>query len=70
MFHTLTDTRSWQTLPAQVKTASKIVKPGTQSLNLGDQTYQFEVPAQQTTLVWVSRQGAHSTVWHKQLGRL
>ncbi|GAJ76988.1 LOW QUALITY PROTEIN: putative lipoprotein [Vibrio sp. JCM 18905] len=73
VWNTLTeqpDTRSWQTLPAQVKTASKVVKPGTQSLNLGDQTYQFEVPAQQTTLVWVSRQGTHSTVWHKQLGRL
>ncbi|MGP8308233.1 COG3014 family protein [Vibrio sp. YIC-376] len=73
VWNTLTeqpDTRSWQTLPAQVKTASQIVKPGTQSLNLGDQVYQFDVPAQQTTLVWVSRQGAHSTVWHKQLGRL
>ncbi len=73
VWNTLTeqpDTRSWQTLPAQVKTASQIVKPGRQSLNLGDQVYQFDVPAQQTTLVWVSRQGAHSTVWHKQLGRL
>ncbi|MDW2008907.1 hypothetical protein R7P37_26130, partial [Vibrio sp. 431] len=73
VWNTLTeqpDTRSWQTLPAQVKTASQIVKPGTQQLNLGDQVYQFDVPAQQTTLVWVSRQGAHSTVWHKQLGRL
>ncbi|AEX21392.1 COG3014 family protein [Vibrio sp. EJY3] len=73
VWNTLTeqpDTRSWQTLPARVKTASQIVKPGTQRLNLGDQVYQFDVPAQQTTLVWVSRQGAHSTVWHKQLGRL
>ncbi len=64
------DTRSWQTLPAQVKSASLVVKPGTQSLSLGDQVYQFDVAAQQTTLVWVSRQGAYSTVWHKQLGRL
>lgn len=73
VWNTLTeqpDTRSWQTLPAQVKTAAQIVKPGTQRLNLGDQVYQFDVPAQQTTLVWVSRQGSHSTVWHKQLGRL
>lgn len=73
VWNTLTeqpDTRSWQTLPAQVKTASQIVKPGKQRLNLGDQVYEFDVPAQQTTLVWVSRQGAHSTVWHKQLGRL
>ncbi len=73
VWNTLTeqpDTRSWQTLPGQVKTASQIVKPGRQSLNLGYQDYQFDVPAQQTTLVWVSRQGAHSTVWHKQLGRL
>ncbi len=73
VWNTLTeqpDTRSWQTLPAQVKTASQIVEPGRQSLKLGDQVYQFDVPAQQTTLVWVSRQGAHSTVWHKQLGRL
>lgn len=73
VWNTLTeqpDTRSWQTLPGTVKTASKVVKPGQQSLNVGDQVYQFEVLAQQTTLVWVSRQGAHSTVWHKQLGRL
>ncbi|CAE6918217.1 hypothetical protein ACOMICROBIO_LMKGKHOH_03149 [Vibrio sp. B1FIG11] len=73
VWNTLTeqpDTRSWQTLPGTVKTASKVVKPGQQSLNVGDQVYQFEVPAQQTTLVWVSRQGTHSTVWHKQLGRL
>ncbi len=73
VWNTLTeqpDTRSWQTLPAQVKTASQIVRPGRQSLNLGDQVYQFDVPAQQTTLVWVSRQGTRSIVWHKQLGRL
>lgn len=73
VWNTLTeqpDTRSWQTLPAQIKTASHTVISGKQSLNLGDQVYQFDVPAQQTTLVWVSRQGAHSTVWHKQLGRL
>ncbi|MGR5235411.1 COG3014 family protein [Vibrio alfacsensis] len=73
VWNTLTeqpDTRSWQTLPGQVKTASQVVQSGKQSLNIGDQVYQFEVPMQQTTLVWVSRQGSHSTVWHKQLGRL
>ncbi len=73
LWNTLTeqpDTRSWQTLPAQVKTASRIVKPGRQQIDVGDQVYQFDVPAQHTTLVWVSRQGAHATVWHKQLGRL
>ncbi len=73
IWNTLTeqpDTRSWQTLPAQVKTASQIVTAGRQSIDLGDQVYQFDVPAQQTTLVWVSRQGSYSTVWHKQLGRL
>ncbi|MGR5320386.1 COG3014 family protein [Vibrio alfacsensis] len=72
VWNTLTeqpDTRSWQTLPAQVKTASQVVKPGKQRLDVGDKVYQFEVPMQQTTLVWVSRQGTHSTVWHKQLGR-
>ncbi len=52
VWNTLTeqpDTRSWQTLPGTVKTASKVVKPGKQNLNLGDQVYQFDVPAQQTT---------------------
>jgi hypothetical protein len=73
VWNTLTeqpDTRSWQTLPGHVDTASKVVHAGPQTLNIGSKVYQFEVPAQQTTLVWLSRQGTSSTVWHKQLGRL
>ncbi|MDF2153616.1 hypothetical protein [Vibrio sp. CAU 1672] len=73
VWNTLTeqpDTRSWQTLPAQVQTASRVVSAGKQTLKVADLAYQFEVPQQQTTLVWVSRQGGSATVWHKQLGRL
>ncbi|GEM74865.1 COG3014 family protein [Vibrio sagamiensis] len=64
------DTRSWQSLPAKVVSASSVVPSGLQRLQINGETYQFEVPAKQTTLVWLSRQGEHSTVWHKQLGRL
>ncbi len=64
------DTRSWQTLPGKVYTFSETVGAGQQQMQIGDKTYQFNVPDQQTTLVWVSRQGNNSTVWHKQLGSL
>ncbi|NNN44084.1 MULTISPECIES: hypothetical protein [unclassified Vibrio] len=73
VFNTLTeqpDTRSWLTLPERVVTSSAIVAAGEQVLQVGTQHYRFTVPEGGTTLVWLSRQGRHSTLWHKQLGRL
>lgn len=64
------DTRSWQTLPATINTASAVVKAGEQVITSTNQDYVFNVPAGQTTLVWLSRQGDNQTIWHKQLGRL
>ncbi len=64
------DTRSWQTLPAEVYSSSKLVKPGTHNVNANGNNYEFEVSAGRTTLVWVSRQGQGSTIWHKQLGAI
>nr|WP_170961574.1 hypothetical protein [Vibrio genomosp. F6] len=64
------DTRSWQTLPAEVNSASQIVAAGEHSLQVDGHSYQFNVPKGQTTLVWVSRQGGNAIMWHKQLGRL
>ncbi|HAS6175659.1 TPA: hypothetical protein I7155_14745 [Vibrio vulnificus] len=64
------DTRSWQTLPARVNVMSEVVSSGEQTLTSGDKDYQFMVADKQTTLVWISRQGTHQTIWHKQLGRL
>ncbi|SON49720.1 COG3014 family protein [Vibrio tapetis] len=64
------DTRSWQTLPAVVYSSSKRVKSGTHSVNANGNNYEFEVSAGRTTLVWVSRQGQGSIIWHKQLGAI
>ncbi len=73
VWNTLTeqpDTRSWQTLPGQVRSASMHVPAGEQSLKVGGEEYKFNVDANRTVLVWVSRQGQNSTIWHKQLGNL
>ncbi len=73
VWNTLTeqpDTRSWQTLPGQVRSASMHVPAGEQSLKVGVEEYKFNVDANRTVLVWVSRQGQNSTIWHKQLGNL
>ncbi|KJY80677.1 lipoprotein [Vibrio nigripulchritudo] len=64
------DTRSWQTLPAEVFSSSEQVNPGEHTLVVNGQNYTFNVKAGQTTLVWVSRQGTGSSVWHKQLGAI
>ena len=64
------DTRSWQTLPADVFSSSKYVDPGEHVLSFSGQTYQVTTKEDQTVLVWVSRQGQNATVWHKQLGNL
>ncbi|WP_456297149.1 COG3014 family protein [Vibrio sp. AK197] len=73
VWNTLTeqpDTRSWLTLPARANSATINVESGTQTLNIGEKTYSFDVEAGRTVLVWLSRQGSNATVWHKQLGRL
>ncbi|MDW6092641.1 COG3014 family protein [Vibrio rhizosphaerae] len=73
IWNTLTeqpDTRSWITLPGTVFSATKIVSAGEQTLSVGQQSYVFNVPAQGTTFVWLSRQGENAVIWHKQLGRL
>ncbi len=64
------DTRSWQTLPAKVYSSSQQVNSGEHTLVVNGQNYTFNVKAGQTTLVWVSRQGTGSSVWHKQLGAI
>lgn len=64
------DTRSWLTLPEAVNASSSVVDAGQQNLQVDGQNYTFTVPQRGTTLVWLSRQGNHATVWHKQLGRL
>ncbi|WP_238930444.1 COG3014 family protein [Vibrio sp. S9_S30] len=64
------DTRSWQTLPAEVYSSSQQVSSGEHTLVVNGQNYTFNVKAGQTTLVWVSRQGTGSSVWHKQLGAI
>ncbi|MGY3570149.1 COG3014 family protein [Vibrio paucivorans] len=73
VWNTLTeqaDTRSWQTLPGKVYSASAQVNAGEQTLNVDGKDYTFNVEQNRTVLVWVSRQGNNSTVWHKQLGKL
>lgn len=71
IWNTLTeqpDTRSWLTLPAEVNTATHVVKAGQQVLDIAGVKYSFDVPAKGTALVWLSRQGNNVTIWHKQLG--
>lgn len=73
VWNTLTeqpDTRSWQTLPAAIYSSSLMVEAGAQNLDIGGQSYQFNVSEGNTVLIWLSRQGNSATVWHKQLGRL
>lgn len=73
VWNTLTeqpDTRSWMTLPANIYTATQDVEAGEQTLTIGSRNYHFSVSAMETVLVWISRQGPNSVVWHKQLGKL
>ncbi|USD66194.1 hypothetical protein [Vibrio sp. SCSIO 43136] len=64
------DTRSWQSLPQKVYSSSDYVDAGTHSVSVNHQAYEFDVPAGQTTLVWISRQGQGYSIWHKQLGAI
>jgi hypothetical protein len=73
VWNTLTeqpDTRSWLTLPKHVHTASHIVREGEQVLSINGKEYAFNISAGETALVWLSRQGEHSVIWHKQLGNI
>ena len=73
IWNTLTeqpDTRSWLTLPGQIKSSSMTVEPGQQTVTVNEQDYQFELKAGRTALVWVSRQGGNAIIWHKQLGNI
>lgn len=69
------DTRSWQTLPAEVWSYSRYVSSGEHKLSFGNfhvenGSYNVKVKVGETVLVWLSRQGGNGTVWHKQLGGL
>ncbi|KJY83526.1 lipoprotein [Vibrio galatheae] len=73
VWNTLTeqpDTRSWLTLPGEIYSASAIVEPGEQSIQVEGQNHKFMVEPGRTTLVWLSRQGNNATIWHKQLGNI
>jgi hypothetical protein len=64
------DTRSWQTLPSEVRTSSAVVTPGEQVITVNGKTHQFSVDQGHTVLVWISRQGSGATIWHRQLGKI
>ncbi|CAM2970983.1 COG3014 family protein [Vibrio rarus] len=73
VFNTLTeqpDTRSWQSLPAEVYSSSATLKPGSHEVFVEGKRYNFDIKDGQTTLVWLSRQGNNVTIWHKQLGAI
>ena len=73
IWNTLTeqpDTRSWLTLPGEIRSSSAVVDPGTQTIVVGEQQHQFDVEAGRTAIVWISRQGGNATIWHKQLGKI
>nr|WP_197485233.1 MULTISPECIES: hypothetical protein [unclassified Vibrio] len=73
VFNTLTeqpDTRSWQSLPAEVYSSGATLDVGSHELFVQGKPYHFEVRDGQTTLVWLSRQGNNVTLWHKQLGAI
>lgn len=73
LFNTLTeqpDTRSWQSLPAEVYSSSTTLSEGEHELFVVGKPYRFPIKQGQTTLVWLSRQGSSVTLWHKQLGAI
>ncbi|MGF1685767.1 hypothetical protein L4C36_03620 [Photobacterium japonica] len=71
IFNTLTeqpDTRSWQTLPANVSLSQQDVAAGQYALSWQGQTIAVNVKPGRTTMVWVSRQGTVMTGWSVLLG--
>ncbi|GAB7219780.1 COG3014 family protein [Vibrio comitans] len=73
VFNTLTeqpDTRSWQSLPAEVYSSGATLEVGSHELVVSGTRHEFSVREGETTLVWLSRQGSNVTIWHKQLGAI
>lgn len=73
IFNTLTeqpDTRSWQTLPAQISVTSMSIEPGKNQIQYQGNELDFTVKEGHTVIVWSSRQGNAVTWWHKQLGEI
>lgn len=64
------DTRSWLTLPGEIRSSSNVVIAGDHTIEVADQKIQFHIEEGDTVLVWVSRQGNSATIWHKQLGNI
>lgn len=71
IFNTLTeqpDTRSWQSLPANVDIFHTDLSAGTHRLSWNGRQLKVEVQAGRTTMVWVSRQGNQVSWWSALLG--
>jgi uncharacterized protein len=71
IFNTLTeqpDTRSWQSLPANVDIYHKDLSAGAHNLSWNGQQLNVDVKANRTTMVWVSRQGNQISWWSTLLG--
>lgn len=64
------DTRSWISLPSRVSVGEKRVQAGKQQITVAGTRYDFTVNNGETVLVWVSNQGQHLSLWHKNLGAL
>ncbi|MDO6707326.1 COG3014 family protein [Photobacterium sp. 1_MG-2023] len=71
IFNTLTeqpDTRSWQSLPAQVALYQEDLMPGSHLIQWQGQSVEAEIKQGRTTFVWVSRQGQTMNGWSVLLG--
>ncbi|MGF1756955.1 hypothetical protein L4D76_03190 [Photobacterium sagamiensis] len=71
IFNTLTeqpDTRSWQSLPANVDVFHTDLAAGTHSLSWNGRQLNVDIKAGRTTMVWVSRQGNQVSWWSALLG--
>lgn len=64
------DTRSWQTLPAAVFSASQVLTEGRYPLTIAGQKYDIDIAAGETTLVILSNQGMGVHMLQKKLGKI
>jgi hypothetical protein len=64
------DTRSWQTLPANVYGSITVLEEGAHDLKFGGHSYPITLKQGETTLIWLSRQNDNYAAWHKRLGKL
>ncbi|NAW86081.1 hypothetical protein CAG71_06330, partial [Photobacterium halotolerans] len=62
------DTRSWQTLPAQVALYQEDLPPGSHQIQWQGRSVDAEVKPGRTTMVWISRQGQSMSGWSVLLG--